>query len=135
MLYVPNLAAALALALAASSSRFLGGAVVSSERSSRFEMAVISLIAASNASSFTLEGLLKPVILRTNWSDAARVSSSVTGGSKLNRVLMFLHITQLCEHLLIAVKRDISKPFSIIRRFLHGSLFLLQLFQNQRPNL
>src|SRR5579859_4843141 len=69
--YVPNLSAALALALAASSSRFLGGAVVSSERSSRFEMAAISSIAVRNAASLAFEGLLKPVIFLTNWSEAA----------------------------------------------------------------
>src|SRR4051812_20335181 len=39
------------------------------------------------------EGAVKPLILRTNCSDAARISSSVAGGSKLNRVLMFRHMT------------------------------------------
>jgi hypothetical protein len=39
------------------------------------------------------DGLLKPLILRTNWYAAAWTSSSVTGGSKLNNVLMFLHIS------------------------------------------
>jgi hypothetical protein len=38
----PNLSAARALALAASSSRFFGGAFVSSERRSRIEMPAIS---------------------------------------------------------------------------------------------
>src|SRR5262249_30457500 len=92
MVYVPNRSAARAFAFAASSSRFLGGAVVSSENRSRLEMPAISSIAARNAASLVLEGLLKPVIFLTNWSEAARTSSSVTGGSKLNRVLMFLHI-------------------------------------------
>src|ERR1041384_301291 len=91
-IYVPNLSAARALALAASSSRFLGGAVVSSERSSRFEMAAISSIAVWKAASLALDGLLKPVIFLTNWSEAAWTSSLVTGGSKLKSVLMFLHI-------------------------------------------
>jgi hypothetical protein len=36
--------------------------------------------------------LLKPLIFLTNCSDAARISSSVAGGSKLNNVLMFLHM-------------------------------------------
>jgi len=38
------------------------------------------------------EGVLKPLIFLTNCSDAARISASVTGGSKLNNVLMFRHI-------------------------------------------
>src|SRR5262249_43524377 len=56
-------------------------------------MAAISSIADWNAASLALDGLLNPVIFLTNCSEAARTSSSVTGGSKLNRVLMFLHIT------------------------------------------
>jgi hypothetical protein len=39
-----------------------------------------------------LGGVLKPLIFRTNCSDAARISSPVAGGSKLYSVLMFLHI-------------------------------------------
>jgi hypothetical protein len=89
----PNLSMARALAFAASSSRFLGGAVVSRERSKRFEMAVTSSTVARKISSLAFEGLLKPVIFLTNWSEAARVSSSVTGGSKLNRVLILRHIS------------------------------------------
>ena len=42
--------------------------------------------------SFAFDGLLKPLIFLTNWSEAARISSPVTGGSKLKRVLIFLHI-------------------------------------------
>ena len=45
-----------------------------------------------NDSSFALDGWLKPLIFLTNCKDAARISASVAGGSKLNRVLMFLHI-------------------------------------------
>src|SRR5262249_3873818 len=48
--------------------------------------------AARNASSFAFEGLVKPLIFRTNCNDAACISSSVTGGSKLKSVLIFLHI-------------------------------------------
>ena len=48
-------------------------------------------MAAWNAASFAFDGLLKPLTFRTNCNEAARISSSVTGGSKLNRVLMFLH--------------------------------------------
>jgi len=88
----PNLSTARALALAASSSRFLGGAVVSSERRRRVEIAATSSTAASKASSLAFDGLLKPLIFLTNCSDAARTSSSLTGGSKLKRVLIFLHI-------------------------------------------
>jgi len=36
--------------------------------------------------------LVKPEIFLTNCNEAARISSSVTGGSKLNRFFMFLHI-------------------------------------------
>src|SRR5580692_8696657 len=90
--YVPNRSAARALALAASSSRFFGGAVVSSDRRSRVETPATSSIAARNKASLAFDGLLKPVIFLTNCSDAARISSALTGGSKLKRVLMFLHI-------------------------------------------
>ena len=51
-----------------------------------------SATAAKKAASLAFDGLLKPLIFLTNWSEAARISSSVTGGSKLKRVLMFLHI-------------------------------------------
>src|SRR6185437_8403024 len=88
----PNRSAARALALAASSSRFFGTAVVSSERRSRALIPAISSMAFSNASSLALDGLLNLVILRTNCSEAACTSSSVTGGSKLKSVLIFLHI-------------------------------------------
>ena len=37
----------------------------------------------SNASALACDGLVKPLILRTYWSAAARTSSSVAGGSKL----------------------------------------------------
>src|ERR1700686_1320267 len=83
--YVPNLSAALAFALAASSSLFLGGALVSSERRRRLATPAISSTAPTKASSLALEGLLKPLIFLTNCRDAARTSSSVTGGSKLKR--------------------------------------------------
>jgi hypothetical protein len=45
-----------------------------------------------NASSFAFDGLVKPLILRTNCSAAARTSASVVGGSKLKSGLMFRHI-------------------------------------------
>src|SRR6266567_6795857 len=92
--YVPNLCVARTLALAASSSRFFGGAVVSSERRRRFATPAISSTAFKNAGSLAFDGLPKPLIFLTNCSDAARTSSSVTGGSKLNRILIFLHISR-----------------------------------------
>src|SRR5580692_8598397 len=88
----PNLSAARAFALAASSSRFFGGAVVSRERRRRIETLATSPTAIRNASSFPFDGLLKPVIFLTNCREAARISSSVTGGSKLKRVLIFRHM-------------------------------------------
>jgi hypothetical protein len=91
--YLPNLYAARARAMAASSVRFLGGAFVASEPRRLLEIAAISSTAASNAASLTFDGLLKPLSFLTNCNEAARISSFVTGGSKLKRVLMFLHTT------------------------------------------
>src|SRR5262245_29049427 len=54
--------------------------------------AVTSTTARLNASSFALDGLLKPLSLRTNCSAEARISASVAGGSKLNSVLMLRHM-------------------------------------------
>src|SRR6267154_1225784 len=87
-----NLSAARAFAFAASSSRFFGGALVSRECRRRAEMAATSSIAARNGSSLAFDGLLKPLIFLTNWSEALRISSLLTGGSKLKRVLIFLHM-------------------------------------------
>src|SRR6266513_4693592 len=86
---VPNLSAARAFAFAASSSRFLGVAVVSSERRRPVDISEISSTAARNDASFAFDGLLKQVIFLTNCSEAAWISSGVTGGSKLKRVLIF----------------------------------------------
>jgi hypothetical protein len=58
------------------------------------ETSAISSTAVRNARSFACEGLVNPVIFRTNWSDAARTSSEVTGGSKLKSGLMFLHMIE-----------------------------------------
>jgi hypothetical protein len=49
-------------------------------------------MAATNEASFAFAGLLNPVIFRTNWREAARTSSGVTGGSKLKSGLIFLHM-------------------------------------------
>src|SRR5438270_8763377 len=89
----PNLSAARAFDRAASSSRFLGNAFVWSELRRRVEISAISSTAARNEPSFALDGLLKPLIFLTNWSEAARISSGATGGSKLKSVLIFLHIS------------------------------------------
>jgi hypothetical protein len=91
----PNLSTARALAFAASSSRFFGGALVSMDRRRRIDTAATSSTAAWKISSFDFDGLLKPVIFLTNCNEAARTSSSVTGGSKLKSVLIFLHIRGL----------------------------------------
>jgi hypothetical protein len=88
----PNRSATRAFALAASTSRSLGGALVSSECSRRVETAAISSTAAWKRASLAFDGLWIPLIFRTNCSEDARISSEVTGGSKLKRVLMFLHI-------------------------------------------
>src|SRR5262249_8018360 len=81
-----------ARATAATSSRFLGVAVVVSESISRRATCATSSIASLNASSLAFDGALNPLSLRTNCSDAARISSSVAGGSKLNSVLILRHI-------------------------------------------
>src|SRR5882762_11761104 len=88
----PKRSAARARACAATSSRFFGDAVVVSESIRRRATSATSSMARSNAASFAFDGALNPLSLRTNCSDAARISSSVAGGSKLNSVLMFLHI-------------------------------------------
>jgi len=40
-------------------------------------------IARAKASSLARDGFVKPLIFRTYWSAAARISSSLAGGSKL----------------------------------------------------
>jgi hypothetical protein len=71
--------------------RFLGGAFVSSDLRRLAEILAISSTAARNAASLAFDGLLKPLTFLTNCNEAARISSSVTGGWKLKRVFMFLH--------------------------------------------
>jgi Cu+-exporting ATPase len=78
---VPKRTAALALALAASSSRSLAGACVTSESSRCCVICAISCTAASKASSLALEGLVLPLILRTYCRAAACTSSEVACGS------------------------------------------------------
>ena len=79
----PNRLAARSFALAASTSRFRGGAFVVSEASKLWTMSETSPTARSNAASLSLDGFLNPLTLRMNWSDAAWISSGVAGGSKL----------------------------------------------------
>ena len=82
----------------ASRSRFFGFAFVSSERRKRPEAWAIWSTATVNERSFAFDGWLKPLIFRTNCSEAARISSSVAGGSKLNRGLMFLHTLKASDY-------------------------------------
>ena len=55
-------------------------------------VAATASTARLNASSFVFDGLVKPLIFLTNWSDAARTSSSVVGGSKLKSGRILRHI-------------------------------------------
>ena len=55
-------------------------------------MWAISSTARANTSSFAFDGFVAPLTLRTYWSAAARISSSVAAGSKLWSVLMFRHM-------------------------------------------
>jgi hypothetical protein len=73
-------------------ARSRGGVVATSPSSMRFELWKISSTATSKASVFCFDGLRVPAIFRTNCSAAARMSSSVAGGEKLNRGLMLRHM-------------------------------------------
>ena len=90
--YVPNLRTARARALAASTSRFLGDVVVTSELSNVDDAFATSAAARLNAFSFAADGLANPLIFLTYCRAAAWISSVVAGGSKLYSVLMFLHM-------------------------------------------
>src|SRR4051812_38567115 len=78
----------------ASTSRSFGGAVVTRASSNRVEAAATSATARSNASALTRDGFVVPLILRTYWSAAAAISSSVAGGSKLESGRMFRHMSR-----------------------------------------
>ena len=69
--HLENLIAERARNLADASARFLGGAFVSSESSRFLEIVAIASTAAKNAAWFAIEGLVKPLIFRTNCKDAA----------------------------------------------------------------
>src|ERR1700678_2504256 len=78
-------------------------------------MAATSSTAARNAASFAFEGLLKPLIFLTYWSEAARTSSAVTGGSKLNSILIFRHIPEDLVH--GTLQLDVYRGGSMILRY------------------
>jgi len=88
----PYLSDARARAFAASVSRSRGGAFDTNDRINSVAAALTCSIARSNTSSFALDGFVNPLSFRTNCSDDAWISSAVAGGSKLWRVLIFLHI-------------------------------------------
>src|SRR5258705_10891597 len=94
----PNRSLDRSFAFSASISRSRAGAWVCSEISRRRAEAVTSATARSNASALACDGLLKPDSFLTNCSAEAWISSSVAGGSKLNRVLMLRHIYFLLVH-------------------------------------
>src|SRR5438270_9274407 len=96
-------------------------------------MAAISSIAAWKAASLALDGLLKPVIFLTNWSDAACTSSAVTGGSKLKSVLMFLHIFQIPHGLFCSpIGPTHAFPALYVFRFA-GADYRFRISHPQRP--
>jgi hypothetical protein len=72
-----------------------GGARVDSDSRRMRAAAATSPTARSKAASFMLDGFVNPDSFRTNWMDASRISSSLAGGSKLNRVRMLRHIVFL----------------------------------------
>ena len=86
-----NRAADRAFARAASTSRSFGSGSVTSDARSRRAAPATSSTARSNAAPFAFDGRVNPLTVRTNWSEAFRISSSVAGGSKLKSVRTFLH--------------------------------------------
>jgi len=77
----PKRLAARSRAFAASTSRFLGGAVVTSAASKWCVACVTSSTARSKAISLAFDGFAEPETLRTYWSAAPRISYAVAGGS------------------------------------------------------
>lgn len=109
-----------ARALAASISLFLGKAVVTSEPSRVADACVISLTARLNAASFAADGFTLPLIFRTNCRAAALSSTSVAGGSKLYKTLMFLHMLRTS---LVRFRRDalLDRFYSSAPKYLKNS--------------
>src|SRR5207249_7917699 len=99
-----NRSAALARALEASTSRSRGGPFVTRESRSSCAAWATWSTARLKARSFALDGLVKPLNFRTNWREDARISSSVAGGLKLCRVLMFRHMRTPRRHLTFAIR-------------------------------
>ena len=79
-------------AFCASSSRFLGAALVSSVSTKPRVMSATCSTARSKRARLAPLGWRVPLTFRTYCSAAARISSSVAGGSKLNSWRMFRHI-------------------------------------------
>ena len=50
--------------------------------------------ASSKAASFACDGRVTPATLRTYWRAAARISSSVAGGTRLWSVRMLRHMEE-----------------------------------------
>src|SRR6185503_11387509 len=110
-----NRRADLARAFDASTSRSRGGAFVTSAFSSPRAAWVTSSIARLNAASLARDGRVKPLSFRTNCSEDARISSSVAGGVKLCRVLIFRHIV-FVENLQKYSKTMIARAFTVGQR-------------------
>lgn len=89
----PNLNALRAFALAASASRFLGGEKLTILISNSRAASLTASTASSNAAWFACGGFVYPLTFLTNCNAAARTSSSVAGGSKLNNGRMLRHMT------------------------------------------
>lgn len=96
-----NRAADLARAFAASSSRFLTGAFVTSESTRLRAIAATSLTDRSKTAWLAFDGLVNPLSFLTNCSDDACISSSVAGGSKLNKVRIFRHTIATPRNLIL----------------------------------
>src|SRR5690606_26997212 len=69
-----------------------GGALVTSDRTSRSAAVVPSSTARLTASSSAFDASFVPLSLRTNCSAEARISSSVAGGRNFASVLMLRHM-------------------------------------------
>src|ERR1700761_8798448 len=83
-------------------------------------MTATSSTASSKTRSFAFDGFVKPQILRTNWSEAARISASVTGGSKLNSVRMFRHMGRPRQ---LAISATLGTPARLSRSARQGAEF------------